>query len=330
MGERIDWLDTARGFGIVAVVAGHVTSDPAVWAATFHFHMPLFFMLSGMVFTPKAFADVAHRRARTLLLPYAMWLVIVAGLDVLVALTAGHPMYLPWERPAAALARMLLGGTFLVGPFGIFWFVTCLYVVQLAAVLILRRPPQQVLIIAVLLLAVTHVIPRMPNPWGLVSVPAATFFFVAGALHRRHADALGWPLTAIALGAGSLAAVSRPLDLKIAEVGTPVLSIVAALGLCHLILTVAKRAPSVSPIAALGRASLVIMYGHLTLFYALRDHMGKAAVAALCALMPLGLWLILRRFPAARALLLGEWLLDRRPPVATAQAPPLPFRHEQA
>lgn len=330
MGERIGWLDTARGIGIVAVVAGHVTSDPAVWAAMFRFHMPLFFMLSGMVFTPGALADVAHRRARTLLLPYAMWLVILAGLDVLVAFAAGHAMYLPWGRPAAALARMLLGGTFLVGPFGVFWFVTCLYVVQLIGTVILRRPLRQVLVMATLLLAVAHVIPRMPNPWGLVSVPIATFFFLAGALHRRHAEALGWPLTVIALAVGLLAIVSRPLDLKIAEVGTPVLSIVAALGLCHLILTVAKWAPIVSPIAALGRASLVIMYAHLTLFYALRDRLSEAGVTLLCVAVPLGLWLILRRFPAARMLLLGERLLVGRPPLVTPQAPPVPFRHEQA
>ena len=140
MGERIGWLDTARAIGIVAVVAGHVTTDRAIWAAMFHFHMPLFFMLSGMTFSPAPPHVVAARRARTLLVPYAAWLVLVALGDIAIAAATGHPTYLPWDRPIAAVARALLGGTYLVGPFGIFWFVTCLFLVQIAAGAILRRP----------------------------------------------------------------------------------------------------------------------------------------------------------------------------------------------
>ncbi len=330
MGERIGWLDTARAIGIVAVVAGHVTSDRAVWAAAFHFHMPLFFMLSGMVFAPGALSRVAGRRARALLLPYAAWLVIVAGVDVIVAWVTGHPMYLPWDRPVAALARMLLGGTFLVGPFGVFWFVTCLYGVQIAGSVILRRPGWQVLVAAGLLLALALAMPRVASPWGLASVPVAAFFFIAGALHRRHADALGWPLTLVAVVAGSLALGSRPLDLKIADVGTPLLSVAAALGLCHLVVTAARHLPIIAPVTVVGQASLVIMYAHLTLFYALRDRLSEGALALLCMVLPLGLWTVLRRFAATRALLLGQRLAQSRQSATTPEPPPFPLRHEQA
>lgn len=57
---RIDWQDSARGFGILLVVYGHVVrglfqsdilTSPA-WAradfAIYTFHMPLFFFLSGL------------------------------------------------------------------------------------------------------------------------------------------------------------------------------------------------------------------------------------------------------------------------------------------
>ncbi len=306
MGERIGWLDTARAIGIVSVVVGHITDDPSVRAAAFHFHMPLFFMLSGMVFIPAPLYKVAMQRARTLLLPYVAWLTIVAAADVLVAAVTGHQTYLPWERPAAALARLLLGGTFLVGPFGIFWFVTCLYLVQIAAAAVLRCRERSVLVIAIALFVIAQIVPAAPNPWGVISAPAALFFFIVGALHRRHADRFGRPLFLSTIGAALLSLISRPLDLKIADVGSPVLGMIAALGLCHLLVMAARRLPKFMIVDAVGRASLVIMYVHLTIFYALHDRLNAIAIITIGVFAPTGLWIVLRRSSAARTVLLGE------------------------
>ncbi|WBH18265.1 acyltransferase family protein [Sphingomonas radiodurans] len=306
MGERIGWLDTARAIGIVAVVAGHVTSDRAIWAAVYHFHMPLFFMLSGMTFAPGAVRDVARRRARTLLLPYALWLALVAGADVVISAVTGGAAFLPWDRPVVALARLVLGGTFLVGPMGIFWFVTCLFIVQLVAAPIVRRPDRQILLVAVVMLGVVLLVRHWPSPWGVISVPLGLFFFLAGVLHRRNAVRLGWRATVVAVGAAALVAVSAPLDIKIAEYGTPLLSIVAAVGLCHLVLLVAQRVPPSRIVGVIGRASLVIMYVHLTIYYAVRDRLPEGVVATLAIALPITLWLALRHFAVTRALLLGE------------------------
>lgn len=265
MGDRIGWLDTARAIGIVAVVIGHFTSDPAVRAAMFHFHMPLFFMLSGIVFGTPAPARLIRRRAATLLLPYAAWLLVIALSDAAIAAVAGHRAYLPWDHPPAALARLLLGGTFLVASFGIFWFVTCLFVTQILAALVLRLPARWLPATAAAALAAALLMPALPNPWGIISVPLALFFFLAGILHHRHADRLGGPLTLAAIALALLAPLSRPLDLKVADAGTPLFSILAALGLCHLILLAARRLPRSPAIERLGQASLVIMYVHLTL-----------------------------------------------------------------
>lgn len=306
MGERIGWLDTARAIGIVAVVAGHVTTDRAVWAATFHFHMPLFFMLSGMTFTAAPPRIVAARRARTLLVPYAAWLVLVALGDVAIAAATGHPTYLPWDRPPAALARALLGGTYLVGPFGIFWFVTCLFLVQIAAGTILRRPERQVVALTALLFVAAHLMRHWPSPWGVIGMPLGLFFFLVGALYRRHAARLGRRVTLVALAAAALALVSAPLDVKIADYGTPVLSIVAALGLCQLVFVIAQHLPPSRIVGAVGRASLVVMYLHLTILYALRDRLAAGLVAVLGIAVPIAIWALLRRFGVTRSLLLGE------------------------
>ena len=87
--ERLAWVDTARGIGIILVVyghalRGHVTSgafDPA-WHADvqdsviYSFHMPLFFFLAGL-FAQRSLAKGALAFLRdkgvTLAYPYFLW-----------------------------------------------------------------------------------------------------------------------------------------------------------------------------------------------------------------------------------------------------------------
>ena len=127
------------------------------------------------------------------------------------------------------------------------------------------------------LFVAVHLMRHWPSPWGVIGLPLGLFFFLAGALYRRHVARLGWPLTVAALATAALAFVSAPLDVKVADYGTPILSIVAALGLCHLVFVFAQRLPPSRIVAALGQASLVVMYLHLTILYALRDRLPEGS-----------------------------------------------------
>lgn len=49
MGNRIEWIDTAKGVGIILVIAGH-TFCLRYSSILYSFHMPLFFFLSGLVY----------------------------------------------------------------------------------------------------------------------------------------------------------------------------------------------------------------------------------------------------------------------------------------
>lgn len=47
--SRISYIDTARGFGVILLILGHiVTGNSPLFNWIFSFHMPLFFFLSGM------------------------------------------------------------------------------------------------------------------------------------------------------------------------------------------------------------------------------------------------------------------------------------------
>ena len=86
---RIEWIDFAKGVGILLVMIGHTVSvgdqGNIIRALVFSFHMPLFFILSSMTFRCSAsmeeLAGKARRAAKHLLMPVAA----VAGLMILLS-----------------------------------------------------------------------------------------------------------------------------------------------------------------------------------------------------------------------------------------------------
>lgn len=98
--KRISYIDMAKGIGIILVVWGHSDFPSATtnqWISSFH--MPLFFILSGMLLShtkayEKDMKDLIKKKARGLLIPYLTFsilsMVFTAILD-----TATLGTYLP-------------------------------------------------------------------------------------------------------------------------------------------------------------------------------------------------------------------------------------------
>ncbi|MFS0655406.1 acyltransferase family protein [Bacillus sp. 179-C3.3 HS] len=78
MRKRLDWVDAAKGVGILLVVMAHVPIHDGIKQFIYSFHMPLFFLLSGMMFRPSAHAATSfiQKKAKSLLLPYLYFSVI--------------------------------------------------------------------------------------------------------------------------------------------------------------------------------------------------------------------------------------------------------------
>lgn len=71
MTKRLDWIDQARGLSIFLVVYGHnfPINEPYIYS----FHVPLFFLISGM-FHPKSINKaLVIKRAKMILIPYFFW-----------------------------------------------------------------------------------------------------------------------------------------------------------------------------------------------------------------------------------------------------------------
>lgn len=68
--NRLSYMDIAKGFGILCVIAGHMGNE-TINRFVFSFHMPLFFLISGYFLsqknTPK---ELFYKRSKQLLPPY--------------------------------------------------------------------------------------------------------------------------------------------------------------------------------------------------------------------------------------------------------------------
>ena len=68
--QRIEWLDMAKGYGIILVVIGHCDM-PDLPIYIFAFHIPLFFFLSGFLFSLKAnFKSFIETKYKRIIIPY--------------------------------------------------------------------------------------------------------------------------------------------------------------------------------------------------------------------------------------------------------------------
>ena len=69
--NRIGWIDAAKGIGLLCVILGHL-HIPLVDTWVYFFHMPLFFFLSGCVFSGGKydFKTFISKKLRSLVIPY--------------------------------------------------------------------------------------------------------------------------------------------------------------------------------------------------------------------------------------------------------------------
>ena len=81
MRPRLEYIDIAKGIGILLVVMGHndlSLLSPFLFKLVYSFHMPLFFFLSGMFFNPATpFLTFVRRRFDSTLKPYIFTVLLI-------------------------------------------------------------------------------------------------------------------------------------------------------------------------------------------------------------------------------------------------------------
>ena len=180
--SRIGWVDTAKGIGLLCVILGHL-HIPLVDTWVYFFHMPLFFFLSGFVFSGRKydFPTFLKKKVKSLVVPY---FVLGGGIFLFwCALYAleGRPVGDYWE----------MGKSFLVQEhYWTVWFLACLFLTEVLYYGIHRFFGGKPLIAGAVSAAVCafgllrYRLGWGSLPWNLDVALVAQFFFHAGFCFR--------------------------------------------------------------------------------------------------------------------------------------------------
>lgn len=123
MRNRDYWLDIAKGIAITLMVAGHTPIPSVMSHFIYAFHMPLFFISSGLVsnYEKYSLVDYIKHKSYTLLLPFVCYSTIVCvlmyfigELDVIHYIKSGWGGYALWFIPILFMSSVLVRITFLI------------------------------------------------------------------------------------------------------------------------------------------------------------------------------------------------------------------------
>ena len=129
---RYDYIDIAKGLGILCVVWAHILVTGSSHRLIYAFHMPLFFLLSGMLFSPEkypSFVSFVIRRSKRLLIPYVAYSVITWCLWVAFRCLR-HDAVDSYLMPLLQTFIAQGSGAFLIHNSAL-WFIPCLFLVEI-------------------------------------------------------------------------------------------------------------------------------------------------------------------------------------------------------
>lgn len=133
--KRLNYLDMAKGIGIILVVVGHSGLCGAgllAWLSSFH--MPLFFMISGMLLSHRQeeacpLTQSARRKARSIMLPYFAFSLIYLLIEFFCMI---------WRHQEFSLSDAVLQIVSFYG-ISVLWFLPTLYAGELLFLFIRKK-----------------------------------------------------------------------------------------------------------------------------------------------------------------------------------------------
>ena len=187
--NRFDYIDLAKAVGMLTIMWGHIATGKSV-TFVYAFHIPLFFFLSGMVFVKDKYRDFSSfvkRRVHTLIIPYiiysfATWVIWAVFSYVTHAQVQSYWMPLLQTFIAQGSEGYLVHNVPL-------WFVSCLFVIELAYYWIAKLPDIWNAVVCLALAAAGYVLVNYCTffdfttlPWSIEVAMMALIFYSTGNL----------------------------------------------------------------------------------------------------------------------------------------------------
>ena len=191
--NRVAYLDLAKGFAILMLILSHTQPGETLNTWIFGFHMPIFFMVGGMLLAMKAEPEqmttsritaLLKRRMHNLILPYLIFCLILTFFYGCMSAFAG----------SGFAVHDNVFRTFTFQGIDSLWFIPCYFWAELiAALLMLTRQEAVLPILSIALLPCLIIMSIHPSCDGtslmgyLMKVAVSLSFFVSGIfIFKKH------------------------------------------------------------------------------------------------------------------------------------------------
>ncbi len=181
--DRVEWVDIAKGYGILLVIAAHMDiSTLGVWIHTFH--IPVFFFLSGYVFDIKGdFYTFFKKKVKVLIIPYFCLGIPLIIYDVIQKAVEGYYFL-------DILLEDIIGFVVQKRMFTL-WYIACLFFVNILFYLIVKYIKNLKIIgiiiaIGAIVGSVYYRLDGEALPWNIDVCVMALPFWYLGYLFKKY------------------------------------------------------------------------------------------------------------------------------------------------
>lgn len=282
--KRLNYLDMAKGIGIILVVAGHsgLCGDGLLaWLSSFH--MPLFFVISGMLLShrqeeARPLAQSARKKAYSILLPYFTFSLIYLLIELI---------YRLWKHQELSLSDAVLQSVSFYG-ISVLWFLPALFAGELLFLFIRKKTGHLLTLISCSVLCFVGVFCRnlyaaydhpVSGPlffvWlgyliptgirvaiGLAFLAAGYYFMMLLERLRNRMLPLAAAILFFAVNL-CLVHLNGNTDFRSLSLGNPFLYLAGALTGSLAVILLCQSLPKLKLLSYLGGNSLIIMVTHL-------------------------------------------------------------------
>lgn len=195
--SRIEWIDILRGAMMFLVVCGHALTHKGIVQYIFSFHMPVFFIISGMTFSFNKewdFVKYVKKKAKGLIIPYFALNLLVSGLWY-------------WNRsigqnPAKSTGELILGifisnvDSKMPMASNTTWFITCLFLTDLLFFVFRRLFKKDSTLAAALVITTSTfyafggIAKKGGGVWHWQVTFTAVIFYLAGYLFMKNIEGI--------------------------------------------------------------------------------------------------------------------------------------------
>lgn len=276
MNSRKYWIDGLRGFAIILIVLGHFFQGFKFTLYIYIFHVPLFFVISGMCFNSSD-SDIRAfftKKIKSLIVPYFSFGIVVVPMA-----------YLLEEDYTFHGFINVIFSYIIQRRFTTMWFLTTLFVTEIIFKLIHQQAKNKnemfrVILILSSLFMVYEYIFNIDLPWNLDLSMICLLFYEIGYLIKelklidkiKNKLNLGFLIgillssLGILLGTISIRITSRRLDIFYGELGMPIIGILGAFFTCVGLVYISFCIPRIKILESIGCHTMSIFALHQMVF----------------------------------------------------------------